>query len=339
MTFELPHTLKLKEARLAERRTDTVVSMLRDQGYRQDALQFSKNQLDALSSTIYDTLYSNPVDAFQFLPINTEVADGMTEYSYRLMSKLGAARVVADGATDRPMVDSDLTKTTVDIYEFGAGYTFTVGDQARSGGILDFPYVQEKARYAAESIARAHNGYALQGGAGVTDGPSTTGFFTNATVVANIPTLTDIDWQTVTGVDMYTTCAELIQEVNSGSNGVHSCTDFIMSTRGWNNTQLTLLNSAAGSQTVLSALRANFPEVTFHKSESLRDLGESGTGYDRFVAYERSAANVEYVASVIYDESTPINSGFRWTVHSRGRAAGCIVRRPLSMAYGDIQFA
>lgn len=339
MTIQFPDTLKEREAQLAERRTDTVLSMLREEGFRQDALQFSKNQLESLSSTIYDVLYSNPVDAFVFLPLNTEVPDGHTEYSYRLMAKLGAARVVADGATDRPLVDNDLSKTTIDIYEFGSGYTFTVGDQARSGAILNFNYVQEKARYAAEVIARAHNGYALLGGTGVTDGPATTGFFNNATVIANIPTLTDIDWQAITGADAYTTMTEMIQEVNSGSNGVHSTTDFILSTRIHNVCQALLLNSAAGSQTVLSAIRQNFPEVTVHKSESLRDQGVSGTGYDRCVAYERSAANVEYVASVVYDESVPINSGFRWTIHSRGRAAGCVVRRPLSMAYGDIQFA
>lgn len=339
MTIQFPDSIKEKEAQLAERRTDTVLTMLRDEGFRRDALQFSKNQLDLLSSTIYDVLYSNPVDAFRFLPLNTEVPDGYTEYSYRLLSRLGAARVVADGATDRPLVDANLEKTTIDIYEFGSGYTFTVGDQARSGAILDFNYVQEKARYAAETIARAHNGFALLGGSGVTDGPSTTGFFNNATVVANIPTLTDADWQAITGVNAYTSMGELIQEVNSGSNGVHTTTDLILSTRVWNTCQALLLNSAAGSQTVLSALRQNYPEVTFHKSESLRDKGTSGTGYDRCVAYERNSANVEYVASVVYDESVPINSGFRWTIHSRGRAAGTVVRRPLSMAYADIQFA
>jgi len=330
---------KAKEKRLAHRRVDTVLDALRTEGIRQDALQFSKNQLESLSSTIYDVLYSNPRDAFRFLPLNTEVPDGATEYSYRMIADLGAAAVVADGATDRPLVDADLTKTTVDIYEFGAGYTYTVGDQARSGAILDFQYVQEKARIAAETIALAHNQYGLLGGVAVTGGLSTIkGFFNNATVVSAIPSATDVDWQTITGADAYQAMTVLIQTVNSGSKGVHSTTDLILSTRVWNTCQATLLNSTT-SQTVLAALRQNFPEITFHKSESLRDQGASGTGYDRCCAYERSSANVEYVASVIYDESVPVSSGFRWVTHSRGRSAGTVVRRPLSMAYLDIQFA
>jgi len=339
MTIQYTEQFKAKEKRLARQRVDSALQKMRDLGIRQDALQFSKNQLEALSATIHDVLYSNPVDAFTYLPINSEVPDGATEYSYRMRSKLGAAAVVADGATDRPLVDTDLTKTTADVFEFGSGYTYTVGDSARSGAILDFNYVQQKASYAAEDIARAHNGFALLGGSAVTNGPAAvTGFFNNATVISNIPTLTDADWQVITGANAYTSVTEIIQEVNSGSSGVHTTTDLILPTRVWNTCQGLLLN-ATTSQTVLSALRQNFPEVTFHKSESLTNKGASGTGYDRCVAYERNSSNVEYVASVIYDESAAIPSGFRWTIHSRGRAAGTIVRRPLSMCYADIQFA
>lgn len=330
-----------KEKRLAKQRVDSSLTLLRDSGIRQDALQFSKNQLDHLARTIYEVIYSNPRDAFAFMPLNTEVADGATEYSYRMIADLGAAAVVADGATDRPLVDADLTKTTIDIYEFGSGYTYTVGDQARSGAILDFGYVLEKARIAAETIALAHNEYGLIGGAGVTNGnASITGFLNNATVVTNIPTLSDVDWSPdslPTGDVAYASMVTLLQEVNTGSAGAHSCTDLMMSTYIYNYCAATLMgdgSSWGSSQTVLSALRQNFPEVTFHKSAS--GTGRGAAGIDRCVAWERNAANAEYVASVVYDESTPINSGFRWTIHSRGRAAGCVVRRPLSMAYGDI---
>lgn len=336
-------TLDTKERHLELRnkRTDSKLAMLKERGYRQDALQFTKNQLDMMERQIYDILYSNPRDAFVFLPLNTSVPDGYTEYSYRMIEKFGAAKVVEDGATDRPLVDANLTKTTINIYEFGAGYTFTVGDAARSGGILDFDYVMEKARYAAETIALAHNQYALLGGAGVTGGNTAiTGFLNNATVVANAPTLTDSNWTSVTGDDAFATVAGMIKDVNVGSSGVHRCTDVALSTFCYNYCSSALMGDGASwgsSQTVLGALRQNFPGVTFHQSASLDGAG--GTNVDRNVAWERNAANVEYVASVVYDESIPINAGFRWVVHSRGRAAGCVVRRPLSMVYGDITIA
>ena len=40
-----------------------------------------------------------------------------------------------------------------------------------------------------------------------------------------------------------------------------------------------------------------------------------------------------------HDESEPVSSGFRFTVQSRGRAAGTVVRLPGSMVYGDITVA
>jgi hypothetical protein len=335
----IPTEIREGHWKLAKKRVDTKLGMLKQEGHvRADAITFSKNQLDMMERQIYDVLYSNPRDAFQFLPMNTGVPDGYTEYSYREISKLGAAKVVADGATDRPLVDADLTKTTVDIFEFGSGYTFTVGDSARSGAILDFNYVMEKARFAAESIALAHNEFALVGGSGVTGGPSAvTGFLNNATVVSNKPTLTDNDWTTVTGAGAYNTIRDMIVDVNAGSSGVHNATDVILSTFCYNLVSGTLLDSSGSSQTVLSALRQNYPEITFRVSASCNGRGTGGI--DRCVAYERSATNAEYVASVVYDESVPINSGFRWTVHSRGRAAGCVVRRPLSIVYGDITVA
>lgn len=326
-----------REEKLAQQRIDTQIAQLREQGVRQDALDFSVNQLEYMQSDIMDVLYSNPRDAFVFLPVSSEIPDGHTHYSYLQMEDLGAAAIVADGATDRPLVDADLTETTVKIYEAGTGYTYTVGDSARSGGILNFDYVRTKARIAAETIALAHNEYALIGGAGVTNGPAgITGFLNNATVVAAIPSYTDEDWTAITGANAYTTITELIQQTNIISSGVHDTTDVMLTTFVYNKVQALLVNASV-SQTVLSALRQNFPEVTFHKSNSGNARGAAGI--DRCVAWERNATNAEYMASVIYDESPSIPSGFRNTIHSRGRMAGCVIRRPLSMAYFDVTVA
>ena len=336
--FQLPKEAAQAHLDQAEKRIDTKVQMLRDQGYRQDAISFSKSQLDQLEQTIYDVLYANPRDAFSLIPLNTSLRDGMQEWSYRMIEKLGLAKVVADGATDRPMIDADLTKSNVPVYEFGAGYTFTVGDSARSGAILDFDFVMEKARFAAESIALAHNEYAFVGGSGVDGGNSSiTGFLNNATVVGNKPTLTDNDWTTVTGANAYLTIRDMITDVNAGSSGVHSATDVVLSTFCWNLVSGTLLDSTGSSQTVLSALRQNYPDVNFTRSASCNGRGTGGI--DRNVAYQRSSANAEYVAGPVYDEASPDKAGFRYTVHSRGRSAGTVIRRPLSMVYGDITVA
>jgi hypothetical protein len=339
--YTIPKEVQEKHLALAEKRIDTKIASVREMGYRKDAIAFTRGQLEQLESTIYDVLYANPRDAFRWLPINSSASPGATSYSYRMVSKLGAAKVVADGAVDRPIVDVDLTKHERNIYEVGAAYTYTVGEQ-ESGQILDFDYVMDKARLCAQTIALAHNEYALLGGSGVTGGLSTiTGFLNNATVVSNIPSLTDTSWATApVGTDQYATIRDMITDVTAGSSGIHTCTDVVLSTYVWNTISGTLVGDGStwgSSQTVLAALRQNYPGITFSMSPSCTARGANGV--DRCVAFERGAANCEYVAAVLYDESTPDKSGFRYSVQARGKMAGTIIRYPLSMVYGDITIA
>jgi len=97
-----------------------------------------------------------------------------------------------------------------------------------------------------------------------------------------------------------------------------------------------LLNSTT-SQTVLAALQQNYPGITFSMSASLTGRGTAGV--DLLVAYERSSANAEYRASVVYDEASADKQGFAFTTQTRGKMFGTAVRYPLSMAYGQLTVA
>jgi hypothetical protein len=317
---------------LADKRIDSRIQHLREIGYRQDAITFTRNQLETLESTIYDVLYANPLDAFRMLPLNTSEPAGATQSSYRMIERLGAAKVVGDGAQDRPKIDVDMTKTTLNVVEFGSSYSWTVGN-VEQGGIQDFNYVVDVARASAESIALAHNEYALVGGSGVDGGDAAvTGFLNNAAVAD--ATLTLADWAPApTGAEAYATITDLIHTVITQSSGRHRATNVELSVFAYNVVAKTLLN-ATTSQTVLAALMQNYPGVTFTMSASCDGRGTGGV--DLLVAYERSAANAEYRASVIYDEAGVDKSGFAMTTQTRGKAFGCATRYPLSMCYGQL---
>jgi len=321
--------------KIAEDRIDRKILALREAGYRQDAIAFTKSQLEDLESTIYNVLYANPRDAFVFLPIKTDVAAGAEIYSYRMVAEIGAPKIVADGAQDRPVVDTDLTKHTRQIYEVGTSYTYTVGDMDR-GGLIDYAYVQDKARVAAQTVALGHNEYAMMGGTGVSGGNTAILGFFNDTAV-NGATLTDADWTAVTGADAYASVTDMIHFVNTQSSGLHNVTDVALTTFCWNVVQQTLLNSAAGSQSVLAALRQNYPNITFHGSAS--GTGRGAAGVDRCVAWTKSSDVIEYVAPVVYQEAQADKQGFAYTVQTRGRMAGVINRYPLAMCYGDVTIA
>jgi len=319
---------------LADKRVDSRIQHLREIGYRQDAITFTRNQLETLEATIYDVLYSNPLDAFRMIPLNTSEPAGATQSSYRMIERLGAAKVVGDGAQDRPKIDVDMTKTTLNVIEVGSSYGWTVGN-VEQGGISDFNYVVDVARASAESIALAHNEYALVGGSGVEGGDaSVTGFLNNASV--NDATLTDADWTAITGPNAYVTITDLIHQVITQSAGRHRATNVELSVFAYNVVAKLLLNSTT-SQTVLAALQQNYPGITFSMSASLTGRGTAGV--DLLVAYERSSANAEYRASVVYDEASADKQGFAFTTQTRGKMFGTAVRYPLSMAYGQLTVA
>lgn len=316
---------------MAEARIDARIRELRELGYRTDAITFTRNQLETLESTIYDVLYANPLDAFRMIPLNTTEPPGATQSSYRMVSRLGAAKVVGDGAQDRPKIDVDMTKTTLNVVEFGSSYGWTVGN-VESGGIQDFNYVLDVARASAESIALAHNEYALVGGSGVVGGDAAvTGFLNDANV--NVATLTDSVWDTVTGADAYASVTDLIHQVITQSSGRHRATNVDMAVFVYNIVAQTLLNTST-SQTVLAALQQNYPGITFEMSASCDGRGSGGE--ELMVAYQRSAANAEYRASVVYDESGMDKQGFAFTTQTRGKAFGTAVRYPLAIAYGEV---
>jgi len=319
---------------MAERRIDSRIRHLRELGYRQDAITFTRNQLETLESTIYDVIYANPLDAFRMIPLNTSESAGATQTSYRMVERLGAAKVVGDGGQDRPKIDVDMTKTTLNVVEFGSSYGWTVGN-VESGGIQDFNYVLDVARASAESIALAHNEYALVGGSGVNGGDAAvTGFLNDANV--NLATLTDDDWTTVDGAGAYDAITDLIHDVIVNSSGRHRATNVELSVFCYNVCAQLLLN-ATTSQTVLAALQQNYPGITFEMSASC--TGRGAAGVDRNVAYQRSSANAEYRASVVYDEAAADKQGFAFTTQTRGKAFGTAVRYPLAISYGDVTIA
>lgn len=330
---------KLKELYIAQaqKRIDSKARELTTLGFRQDTIAFAVGQLENLEETIFETIFSNPMDAFQFVPMKPRFEPGWNTYSYRMHTKLGNAKVMNADADDRPMVDTTMTKHEAPIIEVGAAYAYSVSD-GEAARILDYDQVEAKARACAEAIARAHNEFALVGGSGVDGGADLgiVGFYNNATVAASLATLTDANWTTVTAADAYATINDVIEHVITQSSGQHRPSDVLLPLFVHNLLSRTL-HTTASDLTVLESLKRNNPGVTF--SLAVSATGKGAAGVDRVVAYEKRSDRVEYVSSVVYDEAAPDKKGFKYTVEARGKMAGTVVRYPLSMAYGDITIA
>lgn len=157
---------------------------------------------------------------------------------------------------------------------------------------------------------------------GVSDGPDTgllnTSEFTSGSagdVVENL-----------TAQEMYDEIATLIQDQRNGVNNTpeYSADTVMMPTRVMNRYQATILNSAAGSSTVLKALQDNYPDVTF-VSSFRGDITENGGALETSatVAYStnRESMVMRIPQALTVGEIVKTNS-FDFRVDSKYRIAG-----------------
>lgn len=83
--------------------------------------------LEAIDRTVYEAPQEELVGRTIF-NIKTDVHPGAETYGYYVMSRTGAAKIIANGADDIPLVDTDLTRYHQPIFSIADAITYTVTD-------------------------------------------------------------------------------------------------------------------------------------------------------------------------------------------------------------------
>lgn len=157
---------------------------------------------------------------------------------------------------------------------------------------------------------------------GISDGPDTgllnSGDFTSTSAGNTVENLT--------AQEMYDEIATLIQDQRNGVNNTpeYSANRVIMPTRVMNKYQATILNTAAGSATVLKALQDNYPDIQFLASFRADTTGNGGNlGTSATVAYSNNAESMVMRLPVPLTIGEIIKIGsFDYKVDSKYRIGG-----------------
>lgn len=125
---------------------------------------------------------------------------------------------------------------------------------------------------------------------------------------------------------MYDEISELIEAQNNAVNNTaeYKANRVMMPTRVYNKLNVTMLNTAAGSSTVLKALRDNFPEIEFQSSYRADTIANGGSlATSATVAYNNSSeAMVMRIPVPLQIGKIVQISSFRHHVESAARVAG-----------------
>lgn len=121
--------------------------------------------LQAIDKVIYEAPKEELV-ARQIFNIKTDVHPGAETYGYNVMTRSGAAKIIANGADDLPLVDTDLKRFQQPIYSIAAGIKFSV-QEIRQAQLTGQSVDATKSETARRAIAEKENSFIFTGDAKV----------------------------------------------------------------------------------------------------------------------------------------------------------------------------
>ncbi|MFC2948540.1 DUF2184 domain-containing protein [Virgibacillus sediminis] len=130
--------------------------------FREDAL-IRPQDLNAIDNTIYET-NREELKARGIFNVKTNVPAGAETYSYDVIKRSGAAKILAPGAEDIPLVDADMERHTEQIYSIAAAFRYSI-QELRQGQMSGTPIETTKAATARRAIAEKENKIVWKGDA------------------------------------------------------------------------------------------------------------------------------------------------------------------------------
>lgn len=121
--------------------------------------------LEAIDKVIYQAPQEELV-ARRLFNLKTDIHPGAETYGYYVMTRSGAAKIIANGADDLPLVDTDLKRYQQPIYSIGAGIRYSV-TELRQAQMVGQSADTSKAEIARRAIAEKENSIIFNGDASV----------------------------------------------------------------------------------------------------------------------------------------------------------------------------
>lgn len=111
--------------------------------------------LQQIDSTLYEPK-AEELTARSVFSLKTDIHPGAETYGYNVMTRSGAAKIVANGADDIPLVDTDITRETAKIYSIMAAFHYTQ-QELRANQLAGTSVDSTKAATVRRAIAEKEN--------------------------------------------------------------------------------------------------------------------------------------------------------------------------------------
>lgn len=301
------------------------------QNFILDAAQqiFLSRQLESIKTKSYDVLYAE-LKAPKFIPVSSTAGAGAETITYRQYDMVGAAKVIANYATDFKRVDIVAAEFTAKVKSIGAAYGYSVQDiRAAQQAGLDLE--QRRANAAVRAVLQQENtiaffGDTANGLVGLLNNPNVP---LAAVAADGAGGLTTFDSKTPDQIirDVNSLLSDIVvntKEVERANTVLFPTTIFEMLT--------STPRSTVSDTTILQFLQKNHPEITTWGS--LVELETAGTGATKMmIAYNKNEDKLTLEIPVPYEVFPAQQTGLDFEVPVHERIGGVIVYYPLSLNF------
>lgn len=295
--------------------------------FRNDGL-INPRDLAAIDKRVYEP-HTSELKARSIFSVKSDIPAGAETYGYDVLTRSGAAKILAAGATDVPLVDADLTRHTVNIFSIAAAFRISIQEvrQAQMAGVsIDVT----KADTVRKAIAEKENQIAFTGDAkhgikGLTDAVGLQVY-----AVPENAAETSTKWKDKTGEEIIDDIIEAKAKVDK-LNG-HEADTLLLTT----DAKLQLQKKVFNDFTKQTALQYLLAENMFKRIETVEDLqGKGLAGTDCFVVLDSSPSVVELGIPMDITRHPQEYAFPNTKVPFEERIAGLIIRYPMAICRAD----
>ncbi|GLC88250.1 DUF2184 domain-containing protein [Lysinibacillus piscis] len=297
------------------------------QTYRADAV-IRPQDLNAIDKRVYEP-HTSELKARSIFALKTDIPAGAKTYSYDVLTRSGAAKILAPGATDVPLVDADLKEETIKIYSIAAAFNISV-QEVREAQMAGRAIDVTKADTVRKAIAEKENQIAFSGDKthgikGLTDAVGIQVY-----AVPQNGAGTSTKWADKTGEEIIDDIIEAKSKVDL-LNG-HEADTLLLTPDAKKQLQKKVFNEFT-KQTALQYIQS---EGLFQRIETINDFkGKGLAGTDCFVVLDSSPDVVE-LGIPLDVMRHPEEYAFPNTkVPFEERTTGLIIRYPMAICRVD----
>lgn len=288
-------------------------------------------QLNHILAEVYKTEF--PALRFrELIPVSSEVNPGAKTITYRMYTKVGMFKFLANGAKDLPRVDAFAQEFTSPLASFGGAYGFT-DDDLMAAAMAGVPLEAEKGDAAALACEQLCNTTALLGESTL----GIPGFLNNANVTIDT-LLADGDgaskaWTSKTALQIARDFNQIVNKVITQSKAMYLPNTVILPLAAYTHINSTPW-SGNSDTTILAWLLKNNPDIK--QITWLNELLTAGAGsITRAVAYWKDPSVLKAHIPQEFTQYPPQEQGLEVIVPCKGKTGGTLIPRPLAVVYAD----